>query len=159
MSALRATKIIRPSPVTRLDFCPPPLPILRLPPIQMPIKSKSLAMDAVIAVVCEVLFLTADEVRSKNRHERVVAAREIIVVLARAHTTHTFPAIALAIRNRSTSHATAIDIITRVRLSGWENKRMLVCGDYMTMKQLLRQCEIKLGVGEANVRKVVEREQ
>tara|TARA_R110002096_G_scaffold173781_5_gene348432 strand:- start:68594 stop:70228 length:1635 start_codon:yes stop_codon:yes gene_type:complete len=72
-----------------------------------------ISMDLITHVVLEHLGVTKQDLRGRGRHRTVVLARELIVHLSRAMTTHSFPEIAHSIGRPN--HSTVITAAKRIR--------------------------------------------
>lgn len=73
---------------------------------------KPTRLEAVIDVVCAMLRVDRQGLASKSKHWRITLAREVIVYVARKHTTASYPDIARACG--SPNHSTSISAMMRI---------------------------------------------
>ena len=77
--------------------------------------SRLARVDDILAVVCDEFGVTPEQLHSRRRAPRIVAAREMFVHIARRHTIMSYPEIAREVFGRP-SHSSAIGAHRRVRL-------------------------------------------
>jgi len=70
------------------------------------------AIDHIIQATCDVLGVSLKDLGGNSRHERVVAARMVIALLAREMTVLSFPSIARCIGKEA--HSTCINARNRL---------------------------------------------
>lgn len=75
-------------------------------------RSRPVRLDEVVEAACGETGVTRDEVFSSSRHQRVVLARGLVGLVARAVTSHSYPEIARAIGRRN--HSTVITACKRL---------------------------------------------
>lgn len=71
-----------------------------------------ITIEQIIEISLRVANITAQDLRSKSRHDRILLARELIATLGRKHTTLSFPEITRACG--MTTHSTIFDARRRV---------------------------------------------
>jgi chromosomal replication initiation ATPase DnaA len=69
-------------------------------------------IERIIEISLRVANITAEDLRGKSRHERILLARELIATLGRKHTTLSFPEITRACG--MTTHSTIFDARRRM---------------------------------------------
>ena len=78
-----------------------------------PISTGPIALEAIIAKICDEMSVTKEDLTGKGRQKKVVLARELIVHTARNLTTKSFPEIAYAIGRPN--HSTVITAAKRFK--------------------------------------------
>lgn len=76
------------------------------------VRSRPVRLEEVLEASCKEVGVTRDEVLSASRHQRVVLARGMVGLVARAVTSHSYPEIARAIGRRN--HSTVITACRRL---------------------------------------------
>jgi hypothetical protein len=74
--------------------------------------------DDIVSEVCRYMGVPQWTIYDTGRHPRTVAARQLIVALARHFTLLSFPQISVAMRRRSTGHSAAM-----TQLAGWKKRK------------------------------------
>ena len=76
------------------------------------VRSRPLRLEEVLDASCAEMGVTRDEVLSSSRHKRVVLARGLVGLVARAMTSHSYPEIAKVIGRKN--HSTVITACKRL---------------------------------------------